>query len=409
MPLTPVTVTIVTVPSATASWIIPDWKTSPPARSKALRRTGSHVPITARRPQRELGRAAVRGVAHVRRRRARVRDAADRDDAPAARRARPRSRGPASISARVGVRFDVAVPGCVGTTFQSSTSLGEPELAEHAVDDRRRRLGRARAGQLPLGGERDPRDAGAAVAGRLADEQDRRVRALVEIRREAGAPQRSARADPVEVRGLPDPGGREPVDERAHRDPHSDGRRPTADGDRARSRGVRRRGGAPHSTSRSTTSTSARRRRRSSATRSGAPRRAACASASSTTSATRTRSRCRRRRSRTSQLIATLPVEEQAIAGIPDLMHHKFVIRDGSSVWTGSVNWTDDSFVAPGERARDRALGGDREGVRDRLRPAVGNARRRAHGLRRPALGSRRARVVHARPRRGLSSAGSRS
>jgi len=44
------------------------------------------------------------------------------------------------------------------------------------------------------------------------------------------------------------------------------------------------------------------------------------------------------------QLIATLPVEEQAIAGIPDLMHHKFVIRDGSSVWTGSVNWTDDSF-----------------------------------------------------------------
>jgi len=44
------------------------------------------------------------------------------------------------------------------------------------------------------------------------------------------------------------------------------------------------------------------------------------------------------------KLIATLPVEERAIAGIPDLMHHKFVIRDGSSVWTGSVNWTDDSF-----------------------------------------------------------------
>src|SRR3954465_6517290 len=44
------------------------------------------------------------------------------------------------------------------------------------------------------------------------------------------------------------------------------------------------------------------------------------------------------------ELIATLPVEERAIAGIPDLMHHKFVIRDGSSVWTGSLNWTDDSF-----------------------------------------------------------------
>ena len=44
------------------------------------------------------------------------------------------------------------------------------------------------------------------------------------------------------------------------------------------------------------------------------------------------------------QLIATLPVEGKAIAGIPDLMHHKFVIRDGASVWTGSLNWTDDSW-----------------------------------------------------------------
>jgi phosphatidylserine/phosphatidylglycerophosphate/cardiolipin synthase-like enzyme len=43
-------------------------------------------------------------------------------------------------------------------------------------------------------------------------------------------------------------------------------------------------------------------------------------------------------------LIATLPVDGRAIAGIPDLMHHKFVIRDGASVWTGSMNWTDDSW-----------------------------------------------------------------
>jgi phosphatidylserine/phosphatidylglycerophosphate/cardiolipin synthase-like enzyme len=43
-------------------------------------------------------------------------------------------------------------------------------------------------------------------------------------------------------------------------------------------------------------------------------------------------------------LIASLPVEGKAIAGIPDLMHHKFVIRDGRSVWTGSTNWTDDSW-----------------------------------------------------------------
>jgi phosphatidylserine/phosphatidylglycerophosphate/cardiolipin synthase-like enzyme len=44
------------------------------------------------------------------------------------------------------------------------------------------------------------------------------------------------------------------------------------------------------------------------------------------------------------QLIATLPVEGKPIAGIPDLMHHKFVIRDSESVWTGSMNWTDDSW-----------------------------------------------------------------
>jgi phosphatidylserine/phosphatidylglycerophosphate/cardiolipin synthase-like enzyme len=44
------------------------------------------------------------------------------------------------------------------------------------------------------------------------------------------------------------------------------------------------------------------------------------------------------------QLIATLPVEGKAIAGVPDLMHHKFVIRDVASVWTGSLNWTDDAW-----------------------------------------------------------------
>jgi len=43
-------------------------------------------------------------------------------------------------------------------------------------------------------------------------------------------------------------------------------------------------------------------------------------------------------------LIAQLPVEGKAIAGVPDLMHHKFVIRDHASVWTGSLNWTDDSW-----------------------------------------------------------------
>ena len=43
-------------------------------------------------------------------------------------------------------------------------------------------------------------------------------------------------------------------------------------------------------------------------------------------------------------LIASLGVPEKAIAGVPDLMHHKFVVRDGDATWTGSMNWTDDSW-----------------------------------------------------------------
>jgi len=44
------------------------------------------------------------------------------------------------------------------------------------------------------------------------------------------------------------------------------------------------------------------------------------------------------------QLIVSLGVPEKGIAGVPDLMHHKYVIRDGAQVWTGSTNWTDDSW-----------------------------------------------------------------
>jgi phosphatidylserine/phosphatidylglycerophosphate/cardiolipin synthase-like enzyme len=42
--------------------------------------------------------------------------------------------------------------------------------------------------------------------------------------------------------------------------------------------------------------------------------------------------------------IEGLKVPTKPIAGIPDLMHHKYVVRDGASVWTGSANWTDDSW-----------------------------------------------------------------
>jgi phosphatidylserine/phosphatidylglycerophosphate/cardiolipin synthase-like enzyme len=42
--------------------------------------------------------------------------------------------------------------------------------------------------------------------------------------------------------------------------------------------------------------------------------------------------------------IEALPFATLGVPGWPDLMHHKYVIRDGASVWTGSANWTDDSW-----------------------------------------------------------------
>ena len=44
------------------------------------------------------------------------------------------------------------------------------------------------------------------------------------------------------------------------------------------------------------------------------------------------------------ELLEALPIATKPVPGEPDLMHHKYVVRDGAAVWTGSMNWTDDSW-----------------------------------------------------------------
>ncbi len=58
----------------------------------------------------------------------------------------------------------------------------------------------------------------------------------------------------------------------------------------------------------------------------------------------------------TPDAIEALPVPTRGIAGVPDLMHHKYVVRDATDVWSGSTNWTDDSWSRQ-ENAIVRVLG----------------------------------------------------
>jgi phosphatidylserine/phosphatidylglycerophosphate/cardiolipin synthase-like enzyme len=44
-------------------------------------------------------------------------------------------------------------------------------------------------------------------------------------------------------------------------------------------------------------------------------------------------------------LLEALGVPIKGIPEEPDLMHHKYAIRDGAAVWTGSTNWTLDSWT----------------------------------------------------------------
>ena len=44
-------------------------------------------------------------------------------------------------------------------------------------------------------------------------------------------------------------------------------------------------------------------------------------------------------------LIESLALPTRGIPGEPDLMHHKYMVRDGRAVWSGSTNWTADSWT----------------------------------------------------------------
>ena len=45
------------------------------------------------------------------------------------------------------------------------------------------------------------------------------------------------------------------------------------------------------------------------------------------------------------EILAELPIDARPVPGIPDLMHHKYAIRDEEAVLTGSANWTLDSWT----------------------------------------------------------------
>src|SRR5207248_123074 len=78
------------------------------------------------------------------------------------------------------------------------------ELGERVLDDRRRRLGRPAAGELPLRCERDAGDARAAKAGCFADEDESRVQLLLEVAHQSLAALLCAFAVAVEVERRPD-------------------------------------------------------------------------------------------------------------------------------------------------------------------------------------------------------------
>ena len=89
----------------------------------------------------------------------------------------------------------------------------DPELGQDIADDRRRRLPRARPGQLPLRREGETADPRTAETGSLADEQKLRIGIPLEIRAKPPAQEGRPRPLAVEVVRPSDLGRRQPGDE----------------------------------------------------------------------------------------------------------------------------------------------------------------------------------------------------
>ena len=107
------------------------------------------------------------------------------------------------------------------------------------------------------------------------------------------------------------------------------------------------------------------------------------------------------------ELLHELPIEDRAVPGIPDLMHHKYVVRDREAVWTG-VGELDRRLAGRARRtcrrARSAALAARLRRATSRSSGSAATSSARAASSRAGrarARGDRGPRLVHARARRG--------
>ncbi len=206
---------------------------APVRAAAALRRDRAHAESEHEGRRRTRPRRRVTDAGRARRR------------ARRARRGRRRSPAGRSASSSAKTRPAATSPRVGGAVRRRRAGMGRNDVPEEdasarpsSASTRCTIVAVASAGPSPVSCRSDvngiPEMRAPAEARRLADEQERRLRPRLEIGREPvastrSAPPRHGRSSSV----APDPGGDEPVDERSHRDPHSDGRRPGAGGDRA--------------------------------------------------------------------------------------------------------------------------------------------------------------------------------